>query len=1205
MATPKEHKAKGTQRRVMGEKANESPQIYAAVGDGGGTVATGRANFYYIRLRGDDNRVTECYSLVPLADGDLVYVRQSQDRKLRYYEFVEFIQAAGGGTGPPVPYHAVLGPYHSDAATAAIAQGDVLIGDATPEVNRLAIGNAHEIFKVNAGGTDPAWEPFDWDEMATPVGADMVHDHSTAGEGGQNLHQIQELEFDDATILTIDVNGTITRTQAYHVVAANAGVADNLDQIDGGVEGDILIILADTGDTITVRHNQGGAGDNIWLAGGADIDLDNDDHLMLIFDGTWWCDVSGGAGGGALPVHDHNDALSGGDDLNPETLSSQGYLVGPSCVYTTLGAAIAAVNAAGPPALGTEYTITLLAGTFTEVADVTIPGYCTVKGAGENTIVAMGGFTLYMSDNASLLDLVVTGSDTGTIEINNADCILRNVRAVNDGTGAYCIYIYGDSDCKLYDVVVESSLGVMNYGFFISNTATVLLVDCVADDSTNFNNAALCLSDTACTASVRGGKYRGAGDDIWAGSASTLYHLGVDFRPANSTFNGAHTAEPTKRFNQWLIVAKEGGDFQLLSDAVSWINTQGDNASGKRYGILMAAGNYTEAGDVTIPDYVGVCGHDTRLDMATFTLLFRDSCYFEGLNITSGDASYTVTNAIGYGGGTIFVDCRVYNTHATTGDALVLQGFTGTVYAYGSLFDSANHDAVLMWTSAIVTITLVADDCRFEGGHNGLDVDSQHIVYTHVCQIVGGTDDVNLASGATWYPHLDQVDWGNCTLSGTVSVRLTTPIAFGDDAWIGLGAAAGRIVFDSTATPDEVVIYSANVGIGASPGAGRHLYVYDAAVDTTVTYAGIYASHTKTAGASDENDSMYGIFGEITINQAGGTVGTTAGLYGKATATAGSVGTAITNRAINALIGYAVMDGGTVEGNVYAIQAIADCDTGTITGNVQGLRVNVDIEAGMTSIGGNVYGAYILVDDDEGAAGTVYMLFLAEQTGIDYGIYQSGTADNAFGGHILPTGNKAKNLGAAANRWNTLYQGTSTAAGTSRLVDSRRDCPVCGKKMKRGTGSLLVLGEHEDYALAHCLHCGAVAMETMKHLPEDRLARRQPPPKVEFVGFHVFEMSGSSRQVRADFRYTDDVVEKHGDEFEHRTSGITNATYLGEDEIEAFLGMSNKQRKAFLQELGEREWYALEEVKLMQEQVGELQAQLDGLTTTLKGRNLN
>jgi hypothetical protein len=128
-----------------------------------------------------------------------------------------------------------------------------------------------------------------------------VHDHSDATEGGQNLRAIDELEFDDASQLTIDGAGAVTRTQVYHAIETNAGGAtDNLDTINGGSEGDMLIIRPyHDGHTVVVKHNVG----NIWLLGAADLSLDDiGDHLAFIYDGTnsQWCSVGDGGGGGAV-----------------------------------------------------------------------------------------------------------------------------------------------------------------------------------------------------------------------------------------------------------------------------------------------------------------------------------------------------------------------------------------------------------------------------------------------------------------------------------------------------------------------------------------------------------------------------------------------------------------------------------------------------------------------------------------------------------------------------------------------------------------------------------------------------------------------------------------------------------------------------------------------------------------------------------------
>jgi len=139
-------------------------------------------------------------------------------------------QGATGATGPTGPTGSP-GP----GAPTPLTQGDVLVVDGTPEITTLPIGNAHEILKVNAGGTDPGWEAFDWDEMSGVGGADMVHDHSAAAEGGATLNPT-----------LVDLNG-------------------NADAIVLDADGDTSI-SAPTDDEIDVEV--GGADIAKWKAGG-------------------------------------------------------------------------------------------------------------------------------------------------------------------------------------------------------------------------------------------------------------------------------------------------------------------------------------------------------------------------------------------------------------------------------------------------------------------------------------------------------------------------------------------------------------------------------------------------------------------------------------------------------------------------------------------------------------------------------------------------------------------------------------------------------------------------------------------------------------------------------------------------------------------------------------------------------------------------
>lgn len=114
-----------------------------------------------------------------------------------------------------------------------------------------------------------------------------AHDHSNAAEGDQDLRRILEFELQDPVELTIDT-GEITRTQAYHTVDTEGdAAADNLDTINGGATGDMLVLqAAHDARTPTIKHNV----DNIWMTGGGDIALnDINDIAILFYNGTMWC----------------------------------------------------------------------------------------------------------------------------------------------------------------------------------------------------------------------------------------------------------------------------------------------------------------------------------------------------------------------------------------------------------------------------------------------------------------------------------------------------------------------------------------------------------------------------------------------------------------------------------------------------------------------------------------------------------------------------------------------------------------------------------------------------------------------------------------------------------------------------------------------------------------------------------------------------
>ena len=78
-------------------------------------------------------------------------------------------------------------------------------------------------------------------------------------------------------------------------VTAGGGGNDDLDTIDGGsVAGEILIIRSvNSGHDVRVRDVSSSGIGNIKLSLGNDFDLDDvDDTLVLMFDGSYWLELS-------------------------------------------------------------------------------------------------------------------------------------------------------------------------------------------------------------------------------------------------------------------------------------------------------------------------------------------------------------------------------------------------------------------------------------------------------------------------------------------------------------------------------------------------------------------------------------------------------------------------------------------------------------------------------------------------------------------------------------------------------------------------------------------------------------------------------------------------------------------------------------------------------------------------------------------------
>ena len=114
---------------------------------------------------------------------------------------------------------------------------------------------------------------------------------ANASVAGTGIQEFLGVNLTNDTILTI-VSGVVTATQSSHVIAAESGVTDDLTSIVAATgHGDLLIITADTGDIITVKHGVG----NIVSATLTDVILDPGKSLFLVRRASVWHILSGGA----------------------------------------------------------------------------------------------------------------------------------------------------------------------------------------------------------------------------------------------------------------------------------------------------------------------------------------------------------------------------------------------------------------------------------------------------------------------------------------------------------------------------------------------------------------------------------------------------------------------------------------------------------------------------------------------------------------------------------------------------------------------------------------------------------------------------------------------------------------------------------------------------------------------------------------------
>lgn len=132
--------------------------------------------------------------------------------------------------------------------------------------------------------TPHAWDTFKFDAIVENTADNGVNIETVNVKDG-HINELQKLIFKDPTELTIS-GGAITVTQSRHSIdTQNDDGTDDLVTINGGEDGQILILNTEnSARDVTLKHGTG----NILISGG-DYTMDSAYNIvMLIYTGTYW-----------------------------------------------------------------------------------------------------------------------------------------------------------------------------------------------------------------------------------------------------------------------------------------------------------------------------------------------------------------------------------------------------------------------------------------------------------------------------------------------------------------------------------------------------------------------------------------------------------------------------------------------------------------------------------------------------------------------------------------------------------------------------------------------------------------------------------------------------------------------------------------------------------------------------------------------------
>ncbi len=207
--------------------------------------------------------------------------------------------------------------------------------------------------------------------------------------------------------LTIDA-GVVIKTQTHHVIESESGTEDDLETINGGADGEVLLLRAAAGHTITLKNDI----DNLHNPAGEDVEITGSSYAILSHNGTNWIIFASGlsAAGIQALIDASITAHSGAEDPHGDRAYADG-LIAAADALVFIGAIDCSGNPNYPAAdCGHTYKISVAgkiggaSGVTVEAGDTVI---CTVDSTASGTQAAVGANWVVLQTNMDPADYIL------------------------------------------------------------------------------------------------------------------------------------------------------------------------------------------------------------------------------------------------------------------------------------------------------------------------------------------------------------------------------------------------------------------------------------------------------------------------------------------------------------------------------------------------------------------------------------------------------------------------------------------------------------------------------------------------------------------------------------------------------------------------------------------------------------------------------